>query len=78
MNTISARRLAGFLVLTLAILIGTLGVAFATSGNPPSGLSSPSPEPTLGSEPTPSASSDVPVGGGPIPSFVPIASGPYP
>jgi hypothetical protein len=86
-NTISGRRLAGFMLLALLILVGTLAFGFAASpGETPSASDTPSPSARATTRPaTPAASavvadptSNVPVRVSTIPPFVPIPSGPNP
>ena len=79
MNTISARRVAGFISLAVAIIVGTLGFGFAASSCQPAAEPSATAAVTLmPSGSSPPAASDVPLAGGTIPPFVPIPSGPYP
>ena len=79
MNTISARRVAGFISLAVAIIVGTLGFGFAVSSYQPAAEPSATVSVTLTpSGALPPVASDVPPAGGTIPPFVPIPSGPNP
>jgi hypothetical protein len=77
MNTISARRVAGFIVLAIVIVIGTIGFGFAVSSCQPAGPPSAT-ELLLPSDPPSAVASDVPAPGGTIPPFVPVPTGPAP
>jgi hypothetical protein len=86
MNTISTPRLAGFIVLTLVVVIGTLGFGCAVGSCQSPEIASPSPvmEPsaTPTSAPVTGApdqlASDLPAVGRTIPPIVPVPSGPNP
>ena len=83
MHTITGRRIAGWIILSPAIVIGALGLGGMVSGCQPSVVpagsadQSATPAPSAGASVAP-RESDAPEVGATIPPFVPVPSGPNP